>query len=665
MALHKPLVFDTSRGLPRALDQADALHLPGDFQLDGKVGFYGAAPASRPAVAGSWAQTLDDLVKALVALGLITDSRVAGWNTGINSLSSASGVGPYEPGRLIIGSTTGWMQLDQPAAVPGVIQVPTAHAGVQEINPANGLPVQQLAYSPLLSYGATAPPTTPQAGALWFDTANGELKVYGSSGWQPVQSAQLKQLSTAVSTAARGGLLMADGSGGIQALAAGAGSGGRVLMLDSTQQGHYLNLVTVAASSPWPNGVSAFGLSPNGGRPAGVDQAIWCNPAVNAETIGFWDEAAHLWKTVYVNNPVLNQLAELRGALADGDLFTIKGNAVVRLPIGASGESLTVDAGEIKWRDRFTAGPVAPSAALNGDLWLDNSTDVVHVREGGRWLDFNQIERYSDLNGTGGAVNPGTVLTGGVPNWQLAGPTTTAGSVVAIALDAAAGGVRLAAAVGGVVSLTAAQWAAVIDSAEPHAAGTGLSPGRDYYVSSQAAGQLTTKPAGGRGVPVGTALSGTKLLLRNGPMAGAVVNGLAHVGSAPPAGNPGELWWSDTTSQLSVFTDDGTTKQWKPVVVAPTGGTVTPPVTTPAAVGVSDLEAIDWITDPLAAAIQIRYSDGTTGSLRIRGAGGAVVTMADNHTLVIDAGGSLHPPSGGGGAGITTIDAGNFSAVGP
>ena len=646
MALHKPLVFDSGRGVPRALESADVLYLPGDLLVDGFVGFYGNTPAPKQPVGGDWAVTLDQLVNGLALLGLISDERSSGWDSGLAGLGDLTAIGSYEPGRLIIGSTTGWTQLDQPAMVPGVIQVPTAHAGLREINPANGLPVQTLAYSPILSYGAKSPPTTPQVASLWFDTANHELKIFTGIEWEPVASEQLQQLTAVIAAAERGSLLMANGSGGIEALVPGPGGPGRVLMLDDTQQGHYVNLVTVATSAPWADGASAFGSLPNGGRPAGVDQAIWCNPATNAETIGFWDEAAHRWKTAYVGNPVLNQLAELRGAIANGDLFTVTDNKVVALPIGVPGDSLTVDNGQPVWRARVTQGQTPPSCALDGDLWLDESSGALYIRVGEEWIDLNKLDRYTLLNGTGGAVEPGTVLMASPPNWLLAGPPTPTGSVIAIALESVCPGAQLAAAIGGVVSLTAAQWSAVIDNAEPHAPGTGLSPGRDYYVSSLALGQMTTKPTGCYGVQVGTALSSTDLLLRDGPMAKALINTRAFVGPAAPPGCSGELWWSDETSQLSVYS--GETAQWNPVVPGP----IEPPITGPTGVVVRDLEAIDWIPDPLAAAIQIVYSDGTLGTLRFRGAGGAVVTMSDSQTLVIDAGSSSGGSGGGGGEGL-------------
>lgn len=653
MANYKPLVFDTSRGASRQVDAGDTLHLPGGLQLDGGVGFYGTAPQARPAVAGSWSASIDALIQGLAGLGLIQDSRLPNWNFGISNVNQLGTVGPYEPGRLIIGSITGWTQLDQPALVPGVIQVPTAHAGPVEISPISGLPMQQLAYSPILSYGATQPPTPAQTGSLWYDIGTSELKVYTGTAWVSVQPAAISQINGVLTGAARGQLLMADGLGGIAALALSAAAGGRSLVFDDAAAPHAVELIAVAATPPWPNGKSCFAAP--GLRPTGVHQAIWANTAANAETLGFWDEAAQQWKSVYVNNPILNQLAELRSATVDGDLFTIKSNTVVRLPAGRTGDSLVVDSSGLKWHDRFSKGPVAPAGALDGDLWLDDVTDAVRVRENGQWHDINRVSRYVDVNGAGSPLRPGQPLVHGAPNWRLAGPLTPAGAFVAICLDAALPGTAAAAAIGGVVSLTAAQWSAVIDTAEPQPAGSGLSPGRDYYVSSTDAGYLTTKPAGESGVPVGTALSATHLLLRPGVMRDAAGSARVSVGPKPPVGRPGELWWSNVTGQLYVFFDDGSSRQW---VSVSTDGSPDPSTGTgsgsggsgsgsgsggssgggTATRGVRDLEAIDWVSDPLAAAIRVKYDDGTEGALRIRGAGGAVVTMSDSRTIVIDAG---------------------------
>ena len=194
MAFLKPLVFDADRGVNRQLDAGDELQIIGDLKVDGKAGFFGAPPQSQPGLAGNWGQSLDDLINALALLGLIADSRPPGWLDSVSSVTLLGDVGPYEPGRLIVGSITGWMPLDQPAVVPGVIQVPASHAGLEEINPVTGLPMQTLAYSPILSYGATPPPLTALTGALWYDSNNSELNVFSGGTWEPVHSQGLRSL---------------------------------------------------------------------------------------------------------------------------------------------------------------------------------------------------------------------------------------------------------------------------------------------------------------------------------------------------------------------------------------------------------------------------------------------------------------------------------------
>jgi hypothetical protein len=676
MALLKPLVFDGARGVNRQLETGDTLHLAGSVLFAGPVGFNGVTPALPQVVGGNWGQSLDRLIRGLAVLGLVQDGRPTSWMDGVNATALLGAVGPYEPGRLIVGSTGGWMPLDQPAAVPGVIQVPTSHAGLPETSPVTGLAMRTLAYSPILAYGAVAPVTTPLAGALWMDTTAGELKVFTGTVWASVLGGGVAALLQTLTAAGNGAVLVADGGGGVRSIAPPAGAtGGRVLAYGGSGVGAFIDLVSMGLQPPWPAGVSATDPIPTGGgRPPGATEAIWCNPAGGAETIGFWDEAALQWKTAYVNNPVLNRLAELRTALAPGDLITFKGGQVDRLSLGSQGTSLVVDAGELKWHDRFSTAATAPSTALDGDLWLDSSTSRVSVRQGGRWLAINDVQRFAGINGSGQSIRAGQPLVHGAANWQLAGPSTAMGSAVAIALEDALPGGQVAAGIEGVITLREAQWAGVIDNAEPHALVAGLTAGRDYYVSSTAAGQLTTKPAGSSGVAVGTALSSTQLLLRSGLLRDAALPARAHVGATPPPARPGELWWNTVTGELMVLFDDGTSTQW--VSASPDnlrGSTTTPGGGTGGGgVGglcVTALEAIDFVSDPLTAAIRVTHSDGTDTTLRIRGAGGTVVTMADNQTLVIDAGGSRVPPSnaatGGGATGGGATPAGAFLLPGP
>lgn len=652
MALLKPLVFDAGRGISRQLQSGDALQVDQPLQIDGAVGFYGATPTAQQPVAGEWGQTLDQLIKALALLGLLKDSRPATWLNSVSSVSSIGQIGPYEPGRLVIGSPGGWRALDQPVPLPGVIQVPVARSGAQSPGPGGapaGLSTAQLAYAPVLSYGTNPPAVGAPVGALWFDSGAKLLKVYTGTGWSLALPQQMQDLSAALSGATAGAVLSADGRGGIRLVP--AAGGGLVLGFADGGVPTPFNLVTVAPAPPWANGDSAHGVAPSGGgRPSGLAQAIWCNTSVNAETIGFWNETAKRWDSVYVNNPVLNQLAELRSTLVNGDLFTVRGNAVVRLPIGAAGETLTATSNGAAWRGRFKATGLEPSNPLDGDIWLDSSTDVVRIRDGGRWLDINAVGRYVDTNGTGGGSRPGQLLIHAAPNWQLAPLTVSSGAVLAIALEAVPAGGRLAAAISGVVSLSEAQWDKVIDSSVVRATGTGLTPGRDYYASSTDAGFLTTNPAGGSGVPVGTALSGTHLLLRPGGLAAARQNARVQVAAtAPASARDGELWWSPTSGALSVWNGGSWSAIQAPAAPPAAGGAA--PGGGAAPVSVVGLVAADISSDPAAAAIGIRFSDGHVETLRIRGASGTQVTMADAATLVIDASGAI-PAGGSGGGGL-------------
>lgn len=659
-----PLVFDASRGVNRQLAAGEGLRLDGPLQLMEGVGFYGVTPlAHQPTVNGPWGQTVDELISALSLMGLIADNRPAGWTAAINGITALSNVGPYEPGRLIIGSISGWMQLDQPAAVPGVIQVPTSHAGPTETNPLTGLPMQQLAYSPILSFGATPPPSTPLPGALWFDSTQHALKVFNGTGWEAALPANLAALGGQLSAAAAGALLRADGAGGVSLLAPAAGRG-QVVMFDGGRIAQAVDLITVGAAAPWADGVSCYSpASGGGGRPGGIHQAIWCDSSTNSESINFWDEVARQWKGVAVNNPVLDQLAELRGQLVDGDLLTVSGNRVVRLAGGAPGSSLTMNgSGLPQWHQRFTGGTAEPAGALDGDVWVEDSTEVVRLRQGGRWVALNSIDRFADSNGAGGAVAAGTLLSHQGGQWQRASSHGAAGQLLGIALEDAAAGAPLSAAVGGVVSLSAAQWSQAIDNAEPHAPGTGLAAGRDYFLSSLSDGKLTTRPADHLAVPVGTALSPTHLLLRLMTPAGAGPAARVISAAVAPPGSEGLLWWSPATQQLSVYeeaTTPGGSGQWLPVMPPPAGGGGTGGgggAVSPAAI--TAVEAIDWLPDPLTAALRFSFSDGSTSTVRLRGAGGTVVTMADNHTLVIDAG-SRTPPPGGGVVPAGVLTAGN------
>ena len=70
----------TADEFARAIEEADEIVLDGDLQIDGDIGFYGTVPQPRPNVPFNAVDltelidTVDNLVQALVDLGLITSS---------------------------------------------------------------------------------------------------------------------------------------------------------------------------------------------------------------------------------------------------------------------------------------------------------------------------------------------------------------------------------------------------------------------------------------------------------------------------------------------------------------------------------------------------------------------------------------------------------------
>jgi hypothetical protein len=638
MALFSPLVFDASRGLPTGLAPTDVLWAPGGIQIETGVGFYGAPLlTSQPVLDGNWASLLDQICLGLGGTGLFADSRPEGWDDGLQGLIDLGDVGPYEPGRLIIGGVAGWQQLDQPAITPNVIQVPTAHAGSTEIHPITGLPLRQLAYSPILTYGPTPPPTTPQVGALWVNTTLARLQVWNGDRWQSVLGAGVNALVDVLAVGGRGQLLLSDGAGGAQLLAAGPAKAGASLVLDSAGQPAYAELLFTGRQAPWGNGASAF----DGQRPAGVGQAIWCNTTPGAEAIGFWDEAAHLWRQAPVNSPVLQQLSALRAELVDGDLLSVAGNQIVRLGVGSAGQSLTAVDGRPVWRQRFCQAATAPTAALDGDIWLESGSGVIAIRDNGQWVPFSGTPRYRALNSTGAAITAGTPLVA-ANGWSLADATTTTGALVGVALESAAAGAPVQVAIGGVVSLPVSAWAMVCGNSG------GLEAGADYYLSAERSGQISTLCPAKGAVGVGTALSATQLLIRT--LAGEQSAAAVRTSSAAPvAAAAGELWWNESQQRLEVSVAAAGGLEWRPAAGLPSGSSALVDPAADLAKVVADLEVIDWAPDPRAAAIRMFYADGTVGDLRIRGAGGTVVTMSDNHTMVIDSASSPAPDGGGGG----------------
>lgn len=651
MADVRPLIFSTVTGTPEVLNASDTLVLSGAVRFDGLVGFNRSAPSAPGRIDGGFSGSVNQLIQALSTLGLVIDGRPGNWMP--LGLDQLLGIGPYEPGRLIIGGAAGWQQLDMPAVVGGVIQVPAAHAGASEFNPITGLSVQTLAYSPILSYGPTAPAATnAQAGALWYSTTANALMVFSGSGWVPVLPAALIGLAALSGR----GVLSFDGSA-VQLLSGGAQGAS---LVETGSQTAWVKWITTGAAPAWPNGASATDPSPGGGRPAGVTDAIWCNTARQAEAIGFWDEADRRWKSVYVDNPLLNQLAELRGVVVDGDLFTISSGRLTRLPLGAAGEQLASDGSALQWRKAFADAVNPPSAPLNGDLWHNSNTGRFSVFTGSNWKPLLDQSSYGDVNGSSGALQPGVPLVHSGANWQLADGRSRAAistQVLGVAQSSAAPGAPVSVALDGLAIATEAEWFAAIDPADGNRAGSGLSAGATYYLSGTAAGMLSRTP-GPTAVVVGTALDATHLLLQSGQLS-SVPYGRVHQGAvAPVNGRVDELWFNAASGELKVAVPAGAGINWALVSApaAPPAGGGAPGAG--AASGLVDVEVIDWLLDPKAAALRFLKADGTTETIRIKGTGSAVVTMSDDHTLCID---SAMPAGGGGGGGMSRIDGGRFS----
>jgi len=578
MALQTPLIWDAVRGVSRQLDPADGLRSPGGLGVDGPLGFWGqeALLSAQPQASGDWATSLEALVDALVAYGLIGDDRAADWSSGLSQVADLGRVGGYATGRLAVGSINGWTVLEQPAAEAGVIQALVARSGGGEIQ-AGGGELKQLAYSPIASYGAAPAGGTPRVAAFWFDSAAERLKIWNGSIWQGVFPAALDALLQSLVSVPASRLMVSDGANGLAALALPAtGRGGRVPMLDTAGGVSYVQLLSIGSAPPWSNGSSLYGPAPGGGgRSSGAEPALWFANAAGAESLNVWDELTQQWKGIPLANPLLTQLAGLRTQVADGDTLVVRGGQLERLPAGTDGESLTVLNGEPAWHARFSAGAAAPAVSVDGDYWQDSS-DALWLRNGSNWQDLNQTPRFRSLNGFGGAAVPGLPLVHDGSGWQLAGPATPRDSIVAIAAAAASANAPISAAFGGIVTLTATQWSAVIDSAEAHPVGGGLLSGRTYYVSATVAGRITTQPEPGEELAVGLALSPTKLLLRSTPF----VQGPAFVdvsGVSPQPVRDGLLRWDPASRELQVYAPPATpggTSAWSPVAPDAQPGTV-------------------------------------------------------------------------------------------
>jgi hypothetical protein len=398
--------------------------------------------------------------------------------------------------------------------------------------------------------------------------------------------------------------------------------------------------ISTGATPPWANGSSAITARPTGGgRPVGVTSAIWANPARDAESIGFWDEADQQWKSVYVNNPVLNSLGQLRSTLTDGDLFTVVGGQVVRYGAGPAGSVLTSTGSAVQWTQRFSRGPTAPATPAAGDLWLETSTGLSQVFDGVNWVPLQASSRFTASNASSSSLRAGVPLQYTGTGWVLADGRNAGVSaqVLGVANGSSAPGTPVSVLTAGIASATAAEWYAAIDGADGKAPGTGLTPGSAYYLSGTAAGVISVTPGPGR-VLIGTALDPTHLLLQIGQQVGRNY-GHVHVGAtAPTTAAVDELWFDPTTQSLSVAVlAAGGGISWTAITAAAAGGAGGGAGGAAAGVVLNDIEAIDWIADPKTAAMRFLKSDGSSETIRFKGTGGAVVTMSDDHTLVIDA----------------------------
>lgn len=555
MAFQTPLIWDDARGVSRQLDSTEGLQSSGGLGIDGPLGFWGLQTllSAQPQMSGDWATSLEAVIDALVAYGLIGDGRAADWTSGLSQVASLGRVGGYATGRLAVGSINGWAQLDQPAVQAGVIQALVARSGSGEVQPGGGEELQ-LAYSPISSYGAVPTSETPQVAAFWFNNATERLAIWDGSVWKAIFPAALDALLESLSALPVNQLVVSDGADGLAPLPLPAsGRGGRIPMLDTAGSVSYVQLLSIGSTAPWGNGSSIYGAAPGGGgRSAGAEAALWFQNTSGSESLNVWDEAAQQWKGIPLANPLLLQLAGLRNQVANGDTFVIRNGQLERLPAGANGEALTVLGDEPAWHARFTTAASAPAATVGGDLWQDNS-DALWLRNASTWQDLNQTPRFRSLTGFGGAVVPGLALTHDGNQWQLASSATARDGVVAIAVAASAAGIPASAAFGGIVTLTAAQWSAVIDAAEAHPAGAGLLSGRTYYISATDPGFITTRPALGEELPVGIAISSTKLLMRpaaplwNRPATADVSNTL------PALVRNGTLRWDNASRELQIY----------------------------------------------------------------------------------------------------------------
>lgn len=522
----RPLVLDPA-GYPRVVADEDVLILGGPKggirHVGGSLSFFGGPAINRPGVLdGDFIRTIDQLIFTLAGAGLVMDWRPADWQMQTASLGQMAKVNPFVTGRLIVGSPGGWTALDLPAQQSGVLQVPARVGDV-------------LAYAPVATWSKDEP-LRPAPGCIWFDQSGGrtQLKVWDGGAWQQGLPAALAGLAAAGMPGA--GDVLVGGAAGWQGLP--AGQPGMVLTIDVSGQPSYEALVYVGTNPPWPDGDQAVRR----------DGALWADPSLNAEMLGFWDEGHKAWRRGYVNSPVLDQLAELRDDFLEGDSLFWGNNAMQRLAIGAEGDVLRSRSGVPVWAPLITVSPAPRAAPKSQELWLDQSTGTLRVNDNGRWVSANGTT-WRDGNGSGAPLTPGRLvfLESG---WKLATPAALkAGRLRGVVVLAGAAGSPVEATCSGLVSLPAADWSTAIDPADATKPGTGLNPGISYWLSNAGSGLLTADDASG--VLVGMALNGNTLFLAGGGGPGAASGGewfLSALDSSWPSGLQVEdlLAWSGT-----------------------------------------------------------------------------------------------------------------------
>lgn len=217
MSGSKPLVFDPSRGLPREVAAQEPLQIPGPLAAAAGVGFHGTPPpASKAPVGGDWGESLAAVVEALIAAGFAADLRPQDWAAALASIRQLSHLGPYQVGRVVVGSVNGWAVLDQPLGSPGELQALIAGAGAAQTLP-GGTQAQGLGYATVVAESAQEP-LTVQRGSLWADSANKRFWIRTASGW-----VEITQYLPDATTSSKGLVQLADSA------AIHAGTAGRVV----------------------------------------------------------------------------------------------------------------------------------------------------------------------------------------------------------------------------------------------------------------------------------------------------------------------------------------------------------------------------------------------------------------------------------------------------